>query len=64
MAKRHALYKVELPTGKKVNCTCLDIAPSGVVDLNPAALLALGFNADDDIEIEGATVTALAFAPE
>lgn len=41
---------------KSVVCFVRDRAPSGIVDLNPAALKAFGLDPDADIEYEGATV--------
>jgi hypothetical protein len=62
--KHHALYTVALPGHKPIVCACLDISPPGVVDLNPAALLALGLDADYDLSLDGAVVTPLTDPPE
>lgn len=44
-------FKITLPNDRSVIAECTDISPPGVVDLNPAALLLLGFDADADINI-------------
>lgn len=52
--------RVTIPQlNKSVVCIVRDRSPSGVVDLNPAALLAFGLGADDDIAYENATVEAV-----
>lgn len=58
IAKHNAEFNVLLPTRPLmlVKAICRDIAPAGVVDLNPAALIAFGYLADADINIPGATV--------
>lgn len=36
--------------GKPFVCICRDRAPAGIIDLNPAALIAAGLSRDDDID--------------
>lgn len=39
--------------GKEVHCEVQDIGPSGVCDLNPAALIALGLNQETELSTNG-----------
>ena len=48
--------RVTIPQLGSVECLVMDRAPTGVVDLNPAALFALCLPPDEDIEYDGAIV--------
>lgn len=58
IAEHNKEFYVRLPNRPSVvvKAICRDIAPPGVVDLNPAALLAFGYLADADINIPDTTV--------
>jgi len=46
---RQVRVTLSIGSGRPFNCICRDIAPEGVIDLNPAALLAAGLTVDQDI---------------
>jgi hypothetical protein len=52
VAVHNKKVRVTLSIGHKkpFECICRDIAPPGVIDLNPAALIAAGLDPDDDID--------------
>lgn len=61
---RPAVVSIQIDGERKaVRCICTDISPAGIVDLNPAALLALGFEPDADVRIEGAEVVLSDLSP-
>lgn len=50
---------LSLPETKPFDCICADTSPAGVIDLNPAALLAAGLSADHELNDPHATWTAI-----
>jgi hypothetical protein len=57
LAVHNQVVLVRLPgSARGARCFVRDVSPVGVVDLNPAALVALGLDPDDDLKVEGATV--------
>ena len=52
VAVHNKTVRVTLSIGHKkpFECICRDIAPPGVIDLNPAALIAAGLKPDEDID--------------
>lgn len=57
VAGHNARIKVTLSVGHRQPFVCFvrDVAPAGIIDLNPAALIAAGLDADTELADDNAT---------
>ncbi|MGZ5506917.1 MAG: hypothetical protein ACXWKH_11115 [Limisphaerales bacterium] len=60
IARAHGQFKITMPESiTPAIVSCEDISPPGIVDLNPAALKALGFHPDTDLKLDNVDVVEL-----